>query len=68
MEWLLAIVMGLCGYAAAGIAGGLALTMERQPETAGPLFGAVRVLGLVIAGLALVFATALVGHGLLALV
>ncbi|AGB15352.1 hypothetical protein Halru_0725 [Halovivax ruber XH-70] len=68
MEWVVAIVIGLGGYAAAGIAGGLALTMERQPETVGPLFGAVRVIGLVIAGLAVVFATLLVGHGLLALV
>ncbi|MFC3956829.1 hypothetical protein [Halovivax cerinus] len=66
MEWVFAVVIGLVGYASAVVAGGLALTMERGPETDGALFGAVRLVGLVIALLGAVFGTVLLGYGLLA--
>ncbi|WP_247731299.1 hypothetical protein [Halovivax limisalsi] len=68
MEWAVILYFAGVGYAAAGIAGGLALSIERQPDHSSVTFRALRAIGVGIGLLALGFALVLTGYALLALV
>lgn len=68
MEWAAILYFAGIGYVTAGIAGGLALSIERQPEHSPVAVGALKTIGVGIGLLALGFALVLTGDGLLALV
>ncbi|WP_254862065.1 hypothetical protein [Halovivax gelatinilyticus] len=62
MEWLAVLVFAGFGYATALLTGWLTLSIDRQPELSPLRVGSIRVIGLGISILALVFALTLTGY------